>query len=100
MPDGLSDFRHVETASDGQVSQTGQGSIPALRNTKVTNKWPTRSIGVRAGFARYIATSASEPDPYLLVLLADQELDSNRSADAVSLIEAAYRAFDQCNFGS
>ena len=100
MPDGLSDFRRVETTSDGQVSQTGQGFIPALRNTKMTTQWPSRSAGVRAGFARNVATSASQPDPYLLVLLADQEVDANRLADAASLIEAAYAGFDQCRLGS
>lgn len=40
------------------------------------------------------------PNPYLLVLLADQELDRNRHDRAEILIDAAYAAFDQCSFWS
>jgi hypothetical protein len=41
-----------------------------------------------------------DADPYLFVLLADQELGERRPEQAESLIEAAYSAYDQCRFGS
>jgi hypothetical protein len=41
-----------------------------------------------------------DADPYLFVLLADQELGERRPEQAESLIEAAYAAYDQCRFGS
>jgi hypothetical protein len=43
---------------------------------------------------------AHDSDPYLLVMLADQEFGAYRSEQAESLIEAAYEAYDQCRFGS
>jgi hypothetical protein len=47
-----------------------------------------------------LPTRSAEPAPYLLVLLADQEIDAKRQEEAQSLIEAAYAAYDQCNLGS
>lgn len=41
------------------------------------------------------APSKSDRDAYLLVLLADQELAAGREAEARSLLDAAYDAFDQ-----
>jgi hypothetical protein len=41
-----------------------------------------------------------DADPYLFVLLADQELEAQRPDQAESLIEAAYAVYDQCRFGS
>jgi hypothetical protein len=41
-----------------------------------------------------------DSDPYLLVLLADQEFVANRPEQAESLIEAAYASYDQCRLGS
>ncbi len=41
-----------------------------------------------------------DPDPYLLVLLAEQEIEADRPEQAASLIDAAYAAYDQCRFGS
>jgi hypothetical protein len=37
----------------------------------------------------------TENDPYLLILLADQELVGGREEQARYLVEAAYEAFDQ-----
>ena len=37
----------------------------------------------------------ADTDPYLLVLLADQELDDGREEQARYLIEAAYEFFDK-----
>jgi hypothetical protein len=41
------------------------------------------------------ALPSNDGDPYLLILLADQELDAGRKDQAGSLIEAVYQAFDQ-----
>jgi hypothetical protein len=54
----------------------------------------------RFGLARFTwggnnAPSQSDRDAYLLVLLADQELAAGRHAEARSLLDAAYDAFDQ-----
>jgi hypothetical protein len=48
-------------------------------------------------FARaFFKTPATKKnDPYLLLLLADQELDEGREEQARYLVEAAYEAFDQ-----
>ncbi len=37
----------------------------------------------------------AEDDPYLLVLLADQELGAGREEQAKYLVEVAYEGFDQ-----
>jgi hypothetical protein len=39
-------------------------------------------------------------DPYLLLLLADQEIAAQRPEQADCLIDAAYAAYDQCSLGS
>lgn len=48
-------------------------------------------------FRRSLSKSppAKASDPYLLILLADQELVEGREQQAKSLVEAAYEAFDQ-----
>jgi hypothetical protein len=48
-------------------------------------------------FARTLVKSPpiTESDPYLLVLLADQELGEGREEQAIYLVDAAYEAFDQ-----
>jgi hypothetical protein len=46
------------------------------------------------------AAQPRDTDPYLFVLLADQELRDRRPEQAETLIEAAYAAYDQCKFGS
>jgi hypothetical protein len=47
-------------------------------------------------FSRSAATRSGGPDPFRLVLLAEQEFDGQRLARARRLIEAAYAAYDQC----
>lgn len=37
----------------------------------------------------------SDPDPYLLLLLAQQDLGEGREEQAMCLVEAAFSAFDQ-----
>ncbi|HEY4043821.1 MAG TPA: hypothetical protein VGM32_18510 [Rhodopila sp.] len=63
-----------------------------------------RPVGYRpvsgSTVTRVVARPSSDADPYLLVLLADQEIASHRLEQASSLIEAAYAAYDQCRFGS
>jgi hypothetical protein len=48
-------------------------------------------------FAHGFAKTGRKPDhdAYLLVLLADQELTAGRDAEARSLLDAAYAAFDR-----
>ncbi len=48
-------------------------------------------------FARRLAKNSQKPDhdAYLLVLLADQEMIAGRDAEARSLLDAAYAAFDR-----
>ena len=45
--------------------------------------------------ALFKVPTVTENDPYLLILLADQELDEGREEQARYLVEAAYEAFDQ-----
>jgi hypothetical protein len=45
--------------------------------------------------AFFKAPSIKKNDPYLLLLLAEQELDEGREEQARYLVEAAYEAFDQ-----
>jgi hypothetical protein len=47
-----------------------------------------------------LSARSAEPAPYLLVLLADQEIDAKRQEEAQSLIEAAYAAYDQFDLAS
>jgi hypothetical protein len=57
----------------------------------------------RPAHAHLVHLPISRPrdaDPYLFVLLADQELEDQRPEQAATLIEAAYIAYDQCRFGS
>jgi hypothetical protein len=54
----------------------------------------------RLGSARFAQVFFKAPptkknDPYLLLLLAEQELDEGREEQARYLIEAAYEAFDR-----
>jgi hypothetical protein len=51
-------------------------------------------------FPRVATASSHDSDPYLLVLLADQEIAANRPEQARSLIEAAYAVYDQARLGS
>ena len=48
-------------------------------------------------FARGLVKTSRKPDQdaYLLVLLADQEMIAGRDAEARSLLDAAYAAFDR-----
>jgi hypothetical protein len=45
--------------------------------------------------AFFKAPPIKKNDPYLLLLLAEQELDEGREEQAKYLVEAAYEAFDQ-----
>jgi len=67
--------------------------------TQATKNGPLKGLMRRLGSAR-IRRSTSRPgptnhDPYLLVLLADQELVAGREEQARYLVEAAYDFFDQ-----
>jgi hypothetical protein len=49
----------------------------------------------RLARAFFKTKSVLKNDPYLLILLANQEFDEGRKEQAIYLIEAAYEAFDQ-----
>jgi hypothetical protein len=49
----------------------------------------------RTWFARFGAEPARQADPYLLVLVAEQEIRAGREQDARTLVDAAYAAFDR-----
>ncbi len=62
--------------------------------------WGLPRVFKRLGFSRFArapAGEAREPlsDGYLLVLLADQELEAGRVEQARSLLDAAYAGFDE-----
>ncbi len=48
---------------------------------------------IRRALSKMLVTTPS--DPYLLILLADQELMDGREQQAACLVEAAYEAFDR-----
>ena len=54
----------------------------------------------KTGNARAHVDTRRDADPYLWILLADQEIRADRPEQAKALIEAAYSAYDQCRFGS
>jgi hypothetical protein len=71
-------------------------AAPDQHRTHVLRQW-------RPSPGQVVPLPAAQPrdvDPYLFVLLADQELGEQRPEQANSLIEAAYIAYDQCKFGS
>jgi hypothetical protein len=66
--------------------------------------WPARSFSLPRMIKTWLNSApnkptlpANEPEPYLLVLLAANEVAGGRYADAETLIEAAYEAYDQWN---
>jgi hypothetical protein len=75
--------------------------VTYLNNLAAAPK-PTTLTGLmkRLGSGRLVrrffkARAVTERDPYLLVLLADQEFSEGHEEQAVNLIEAVYRAFDR-----
>ena len=69
-------------------------AIAETKYTVLTGLMKRLSSG-RFARALFKAPSVTENDPYVLVLLADQELDEGREEQARYLVEAAYEAFDQ-----
>ncbi len=87
MAGGLSAAVHDDRAAAG----LNQHPLHALRQWRPTPP---------AQPARSLIANQNDTDPYLFVLLADQELGEQRPEQAKSLIEAAYAAYDQCRLGS
>jgi hypothetical protein len=91
--------RHVQS-DRGEISMRLQG-MTYLNDLAATPK-PATLTGLmkRLGSGRFVrrlfkVPPAPERDPYLLVLLADQEFGEGHEEQAVYLIEAVYRAFDR-----
>jgi hypothetical protein len=64
------------------------------------NPWALPNVFKRLGLIRTVReqekpASRASKDAYLLVLLADQELQAGRGDQARHLVEAAYAAFDE-----
>lgn len=80
-------------------SATGNDRLMAgfhQRNLLTFRYWRGRY----APWARGGIGPSRDSDPYLLVLLADQEFVAHRPEQAESLIEAAYAVYDQCRLRS
>ncbi|HEY0185712.1 MAG TPA: hypothetical protein VGC09_23155 [Rhodopila sp.] len=74
--------------------------IHLFHSDKAQNDRPFGRLTTRLGSGHFVATERDEPagadiDPYLLLILADQELLDGREDQARSLVEAAYACFDQ-----
>jgi hypothetical protein len=73
--------------------------IRLVRTAPAIKDGPLAGLMKRLGRGRFASALAGYPlkvadDPYLLVLLADQELVDGREEQARYLIEAAYERFD------
>jgi hypothetical protein len=71
--------------------------VTRTRGRVSTGPTPHHSLTSHSMLQEAVATPTNEPDPYLLILLADQEVQANRPEEVQSLIEAAYAAYDQCS---
>ena len=75
----------IVTPPDDDALRTNAWALPViLRYFNPTA--PSRPIA---------ANSNSNDDPYLFVMLADQEVAAGRTEQAESLLDAAYAAFDR-----
>jgi hypothetical protein len=79
---------------------TGQPVIELFSSTASAKGRPIKGLMKRIGakqIGRSFATAAPETptDPYLLLLLADQEMVDGREDQAKYLVEAAYEFFDR-----
>jgi hypothetical protein len=77
-----------------------QAEIPRGAGGQKSASWKFPVVFKRFGLARFMRGTAkpgadADPDAYLLVLLADQELTAGRDEQAEILIDAAFAAFDR-----
>jgi hypothetical protein len=77
-----------------------QGVIPLREPVAETKYTVLTGLMQHFGSGRFARALAKPPqitenDPYLLILLADQELGEGREEQARYLVEAAYQVFDQ-----
>ena len=97
LPNGFIDFQCAEEVFHRHLMhRCGRPWSSPTYPPRVVARTPVR----RTELASVTPPAAAEPDPYLLVLLADQEIEADRQANAESLIEAAYAAYDQSTFRS
>jgi hypothetical protein len=84
------------TANIEQGRAVSVGNVGSVPGTAVVLRLPhRRSHSVRPPARKEPATV----DPYMLVVLAQEERNQNRIEQAESLIEAAYNYYDRCNYG-
>jgi hypothetical protein len=78
--------------------------LPAIRDDRAIAQLNERRLNAfrqwRPSPSNLSIARPYDADPYLFVLLADQEFGEQRPEQAESLIEAAYLAYDQWRFGS
>ncbi len=79
-------------------------SLPAIRDDRAIAQLTQYRLNAfrkwRPSPANLSTAQPYDADPYLFVLLANQEFGEQRPEQAKSLIEAAYLAYDQWRFGS
>jgi hypothetical protein len=70
--------------------------VPGKQSASWTSLVAFRRFGLTRLARSTVPTgSDANPDGYLLVLLADQELTAGRDTQALTLLDAAYAAFDR-----
>jgi len=74
------------TYLNNQAAAAKHTELTRLKKQLGSGRWPP-------GFVK--APSIRKTDPYLLILLADQELREGRKEQARYLVEAGYEAYDQ-----
>jgi hypothetical protein len=92
------------TAASKELPETVAADCPLDVRGKNSASWTLPVAFRRFGLTRFargtVPTGANaDPDGYLLVLLADQELTAGRDTQALTLLDAAYAAFDRQRHG-
>ena len=75
--------------------------VPASRDAsapgavQASSPWASAVVSKRFAREEPATTTRTDPDGYLLVMLADQEHSAGRQLQALTLLDAAYAAFDR-----
>jgi hypothetical protein len=91
---------HKSEPDHSEIIVTPRPVIRLIRSDQVSKDTPFTGLINRLGSARITRTLLMTApkrsiDPYLLLLLADQELVEGREEQARYLVEAAYEVFDR-----